>query len=118
MAQVGPLRECQVVVGPASTFLSPVLVSQAVASGSLCFRYAFRNAFAVSAFFTTGGILSQSSGTRCEKKFFLTSSRGAGIRRFSGSAAGHAFSITRHFKPSVTFHSVFSTQDPVHLLHV
>jgi len=26
---------------------------QAAASGSLCFRYAFRNAFAVSAFFTS-----------------------------------------------------------------
>jgi len=60
---------------------------QAAAFGSLCFRYAFRNAFAVSAFFTTGGILFQPSGTRCEKKFFLTSSRGAGISRFSGSAA-------------------------------
>jgi hypothetical protein len=74
MAQVGPLRECQVVVGSASTLLSP-LWSQAAASGSLCFRYAFRNTFAVSAFFTTGGILFQSSGTRCEKKIFLTSSR-------------------------------------------
>jgi hypothetical protein len=58
---------------------------QAAASGSLCFR----NAFSVSAFFTTGGILFQSSGTRCEK-FFLTSSLGAGIHRFSGSAAALA----------------------------
>jgi hypothetical protein len=62
MAQVGPLRgrrglrihtRCR----------SPGL-HQAAASGSLCFWYAFRNAFTDSTFFTgTGGILFHSSGT-------------------------------------------------------
>ncbi len=37
--------------------------------------------------FRAGGIFFQLSGTLCEKKFFLTSRRGAGILRFSGSAA-------------------------------
>jgi hypothetical protein len=87
----GPGRAAQRVSGRRGlrihTPISSPGLHQAAASGSLCFRYAFRNAFAVSAFFTTGGILFQSSGTPCEKKFFLTSSRGAGIRRFSGSAA-------------------------------
>ncbi len=85
MAKVGPLRECQDIVG----------------APCLCFWYAFRNAFAVVAFFSAGGILFQLSGTPCEKKFFLTSRRGAVIRRFSGSAAA---SVTLSISLAILIH--------------
>jgi hypothetical protein len=48
-------------------------------------EYALRSAFVVVACFSAGGILFQLSGY--EKKFFLTSRRGAGICRFSVFAA-------------------------------
>ncbi len=56
MAQVGPLRECQDIMGPTSACLdiiwSPIC---------LCFLYALRNAFAVVASFSAGGTVFYSS---------------------------------------------------------
>jgi hypothetical protein len=88
MAQAGPLRECQDIMGPPSaclviiwspsggSFRLPVIlicIAKCLPCGGLlqCRWYfipAFRHTFS-------------------EKKFFLTSRRGARIRRFSGSAA-------------------------------
>ncbi len=86
----GPGRAAQRVSGhhgPRICLSGHHLVShQAEAPVCLCFWYALQNAFAVVACFSAVGILFQLSGTLCEKKFFLTSRRGAGIRRFSGSA--------------------------------
>jgi hypothetical protein len=87
---------------------------QTVAFVWLCFWYALRNAFAVVACFSAGGILFQHSCTLCEKEFFLTYRRGAGICRFSGSAAALvtlsiSFAILNHV-------SLFTLSFPTRIL--
>ncbi len=71
-------------------------------------------AFEGVACFSAGGILFQLSGTLCEKKFFLTSRRGAGIRRFSGSAAAL---VTLSISLAILNHvSVFTLSFPTGIL--
>ncbi len=80
---------------------------QAVASGSLCFWYAFRNVFAVSACFAAGGILFHFSGIPSLKKssFIYSWDMDPQVQRIR-RCPGHSFSITWNFKPRVTIHSM------------
>jgi hypothetical protein len=78
------------------------------------FWYALRNAFAVVACFSVSGILFQLSGTLCEKRFFLTSRRGAGIPKFSGSAAAL---VTLSISLSIlNYVSIFTLSLPARIL--
>jgi hypothetical protein len=88
MAQVGLLRECQDIMGPVSACLviiwSPFgrWLLFACISGMHCEMPSLWCPR-----FSADGILLQLSVTLCEKKFFLASRRGAGIRKFSRSTA-------------------------------
>ncbi len=90
---------------------------QAAASGSLCFRYAFRRSLCIFQYWWNFVPVFRYP-LREEMFFHFQLWCWDPLVQQIRCCPGHSFSITRHFKPSVTFPSVFSTQDTVHLLHV
>jgi hypothetical protein len=117
MDQVGPLRECQDIMDPASACVVIIwfpLVGT-VAFGCLCLWFSLRNAFAVVACYSAGGILFHLSGTLFGNKLAVVRRAGTTRSLWQHLEKEHAQDERKvHACPSCTFRALTSTALTIH----
>jgi hypothetical protein len=114
MAQVGPLRECQDIMGPASAFL---VIIWSLSGGSFdlpVFLVSLR-IIAVVACFSAGGILFHLSGTLFGNKLAVVRRAGTTRSLWQHLEKEHAQDERKvHACPSCTFRALTSTALTIH----